>query len=93
MLMQGWLHRCQLQGVFLMRINRTFSLPVPLVIKLKSSKNQSRIVEKAVRKYLDEKDEFSVSDVPTRQLLSALSNRDDIDDVLRAAVIAQLSTS
>lgn len=76
-----------------MRINRTFSLPVPLVIKLKSSKNQSRIVEKAVRKYLDEKDEFSVSDVPTRQLLSALSNRDDIDDVLRAAVIAQLSTS
>lgn len=76
-----------------MRINRTFSLPVPLVIKLKSSKNQSRIVEKAVRKYLDEKDEFSVSDLPTRQLLSALSNRKDIDDVLRAAVIAQLSTS
>mgnify|MGYP003325762434 CR=1 FL=1 len=75
------------------RINRTFSLPVPLVIKLKSSKNQSRIVEKAVRKYLDEKDEFSVSDLPTRQLLSALSNRKDIDDVLRAAVIAQLSTS
>ena len=76
-----------------MRINRTFSLPIPLVIKLKSSKNQSRIVEKAVRKYLDEKDEFSVSDVPTRNLLSALSNRKDIDDVLRAAVIAQLSTS
>ena len=76
-----------------MRINRTFSLPIPLVIKLKSSKNQSRIVEKAVRKYLDEKDEFSVSDLPTRQLLSALSNRKDIDDVLRAAVIAQLSTS
>ena len=75
------------------RINRTFSLPVPLVIKLKSSKNHSRIVEKAVRKYLDEKDEFSVSDLPTRQLLSALSNRKDIDDVLRAAVIAQLSTS
>lgn len=76
-----------------MRINRTFSLPVPLVIKLKLQKNQSRIVEKAVRKYLDEKDEFSVSDLPTRQLLSALSNRKDIDDVLRAAVIAQLSTS
>lgn len=76
-----------------MRINRTFSLPVPLVIKLKSSKNQSRIVEKAVRKYLDEKEEFSLSDLPTRQLLSALSNRDDIDGVLKAAVIAQLSTS
>jgi phage-related protein len=76
-----------------MRINRTFSLPVPLVIKLKTQRNQSAVVERAVSKYLNEKDEFSLMDIPTKQLLSVLTNRDDLSPIVRATIQAQLSTS
>ena len=73
-----------------MRINRTFSLPVKLAIRLKACRNQSAVVERAVNKYLDEKDDFSLADVPTRQLLAALHAR-DLDPVLNAALLSSLN--
>lgn len=74
------------RGVDWMRINRTFSLPVPLVIKMKSLRNQSATVERAVNKYLNEKEEFSPSDIPSRSLLSAITNRDDVPDHLKVVI-------
>ena len=81
-----------LQGVFPMRMNKTFSLDVKTIIKLKAQRNQSMTVEKAVNKYLAEKDDFSLADIPTRQLIAALLHRTD-DVVLSAALKNQLSTS
>jgi len=49
-------------------------------------------VEKAVNKYLSEKDDFSLADIPTKQLIAALLHRTD-DVVLAAALKNQLSTS
>ena len=75
-----------------MRINRTYSLPVQLVTRLSRERNQSRTVEKAVYKYLSEKEDYTLADIPTRQLMAALHAR-NIDPVLNAALINQLSTS
>ena len=73
-----------------MRMTKTFSLDVKTIIKLKACRNQSAVVERAVNKYLDEKDDFSLADVPTRQLLAALHAR-DLDPVLNAALLSSLN--
>lgn len=44
-----------------MRINRTFSIEYELVLELKKKHNQSEIVNRAVRKYLDDSDAPEVS--------------------------------
>ena len=44
-----------------MRINRTFSIDYELVLALKKKHNQSEIVNRAVRKYLDDSDAPEVS--------------------------------
>lgn len=49
-------------------------------------------VEKAVNKYLSEKEDFSLVDIPTKQLIAVLLHRTD-DVVLAAALKNQLSTS
>jgi hypothetical protein len=71
-----------------MKINRTFSIPVKLALRLKAVRNQSALVSRAVYKYLDEKEEFSSSDIPSRSLLSAITNRDDVPEHIK--VIIQL---
>ena len=58
-----------------MKVNRTYSMDYDLVIQLAKRVNQSDTVCKAVRKYLDEKDKFSLSDVPTSSLIAALQSR------------------
>ena len=75
-----------LWGVLAMRINRTFSLPVSLAIRLKSCRNQSSVVSKAVKKYLDEKQIYSLGDIETRVLLSNLTSRNDTPEHIRVLI-------
>jgi len=58
-----------------MRMTKTFSLDVKTIIKLKGCRNQSAVVERAVNKYLNEKEEFDMGDVPLFQLMSAVAAR------------------
>ena len=74
-----------------MRINRTFSLPVKLAIRLKSCRNQSAVVSKAVKKYLDEKQIYSLGDVETRSLLATLTSREDTPEHIRVLVVDYLN--
>ena len=74
-----------------MKINRTFSIPVKLALRLKAVRNQSALVSRAVYKYLDEKDEFSSSDMPSRSLLSAITNRDDVPEHIKVIIQLHLS--
>jgi len=66
-----------------MKINRTFSIPVPTAMKLKAVRNQSALVTKAVNKYLDEKDSYDLSDATTRSLMAVVSNRDDTPEYIK----------
>ena len=76
-----------------MKINRTFSIPVKLALRLKAVRNQSALVSKAVYKYLDEKEEFSSSDIPSRSLLSAITNRDDVPEHIKVIIQLHLEKS
>ena len=69
-----------------MNINRTFSIPVATAMKLKAERNQSRTVTKAVNKYLDEKEEYSPSDLPTRQIMLVLRLRKDCPAAIRVLI-------
>lgn len=71
-----------------MKINRTFSIPVATAMKLKGERNQSRTVTRAVNKYLDEKEEYSPSDLPTRQIMLVLRLREDCPEAIRTLIDA-----
>ena len=74
-----------------MRVNRTFSIPVELVHELRKKHNQSETVTRALRKYLDNQGESSVEHASTRQLMAALTARNDIDDTLKALLLQILA--
>ena len=65
-----------------MNINRTFSLPVSTAMKLKGERNQYRTVTKAVNKYLSDREDFSLKDVPIWSLMSQVADRTD-DEALK----------
>ena len=73
-----------------MKINRTFSIPVKLALRLKAVRNQSALVSRAVYKYLDEKEEFSSSDLPLREMMAALSARKDCPEGIKALIILEM---
>ena len=73
-----------------MNINRTFSLPVSTAMKLKGERNQSRTVTKAVNKFLADREDFSLGDVPIRNLMAALHAREDCPEHLKAILLIEL---
>jgi len=73
-----------------MKINRTFSIPVSTAIKLKTVRNQSALVGRAIEKYLREREDFSVADIPLRQAMAALSARDECPDGIKALIQIEL---
>jgi len=74
-----------------MRVNRTFSIPVELVHELKKKHNQSETVTRALRKYLDPGELKSIEDATTHQLMAVLTNRNDVDETLKALLLQILS--
>jgi hypothetical protein len=74
-----------------MKVNRTYSIDVSLVTQLRAKRNQSDTVCRALRLYLAGEDEYSVSQVPTRNLLAAIHGRHDISEQLKAVIHAELT--
>jgi hypothetical protein len=74
-----------------MRVNRTFSIPIELVQDLKKKHNQSETVTRALRKYLDPDEVSSIKDATTHQLMAVLTNRNDVDEGLKALLLQILS--
>lgn len=60
-----------------MKITRAYTLSSDVVRILKNKPNKSEFVERAVRKMHNQEDEFNLNDIPTRQLMAALQQRDD----------------
>jgi len=73
-----------------MKINRTFSIPVSTAMKLKTVRNQSALVGRAIEKYLADREDFSISDVPLRQAMRALQVRDDCPEGIKALIQIEL---
>ena len=63
-----------------MKVSRLYTLDLSTVELLKRKKNKSKIVNRAIRMYLQEDDYFSLVDIPTRNILAALTSRDDVPE-------------
>ncbi len=74
-----------------MKVNRTYSIDASLVQALRSKRNQSATVCRALRLYLAGEDEFSLAEVRTRRLLASLTSREDISEQLKAVIMAELT--
>lgn len=66
-----------------MKINRTFCIPVATALKLKTARNQSALVARAISLYMSESETYSVSDLPTIQLMRVLVQRTDCPKHIR----------
>lgn len=60
-------------------------------MKLKGERNQSRTVTKAVNKFLSDREDFSMADVPIRNLMAALHARDECPEHLKAILLIELN--
>jgi len=75
-----------------MKIARTFTIDYHLYQELRKKPNQSRIVERSIRRYLSESQAFTTTDIPTEALLELVQGRKDCPPAI-AALIWHLRTS
>lgn len=76
-----------------MKIARTFTIDYHLYQELRKKPNQSRIVERSIRRYLNAGEDYSISEIPTKQLMAALSVRPDCNDEIRVLLHYLLTSS
>lgn len=76
-----------------MKIARTFTIDYHLYQELRKKPNQSRIVERSVRRYLDADEDFSLSEISTKQLMAALYARDDCNKQIQVLLHHLLTSS
>lgn len=81
------------QGDLKMKTVISANIPVELALRLKGKTKgtRSRVIERSLRAYLDAKESFDISDIPTRQLLACAHGRKDISDTLKMAILMELS--
>ena len=79
-------------GNFKTIISANISVDVAQQLKGKTKGTRSRVVERALRAYLADKEAFNITDVETRRLLIALKNREEISEQLRALLVMELNS-
>lgn len=76
-----------------MKIARTFTIDYHLYQKLRQKPNQSRIVERAVKQYLNQADEYDYTHIATTRLLSELRLREDCPKHIKLLIQDYLTSS
>tara|TARA_R100000231_G_scaffold80583_1_gene61940 strand:- start:223 stop:465 length:243 start_codon:yes stop_codon:yes gene_type:complete len=68
------------------------NIPVSLaeMLKDKTKGTRSRVVTRALKAYLNDRDAFDITDIPTRQLLAVLHSRDDVSEQTKLMILAEL---
>lgn len=69
------------------------NIPIGIAIRLKDKTKgtRSRVVARALEAYLDEKEAFNITDVPSRQLMAVLSQREDVPDHMKVLLMQELT--
>jgi len=75
------------------KIARTFTIDYHLYQELRKKPNQSRIVENSIRRYLNADEDYSLSEISTKQLMAALHARDDCSELLKLQLHHLLTSS
>ena len=68
------------------------NIDVGLAIRLKDKTKgtRSRVIERALRNYLDEKDAYDITDIETRRLMAVLQQREDCPKHIKIVLWDQL---
>jgi hypothetical protein len=74
-----------------MKINRTYSIDVWIARELQNKSNQSRFVNDAIREKLDRTTHDSIGFAPIRQLMAAITAREDCDPFIKKVLLQNLS--
>ena len=73
-----------------MKIARTFTIDYHLYQELRKKLNQSRIVERAVRKHLNNESELTLQDFKTINMIAALRFREDCPEAIKVLCQAEI---
>lgn len=76
-----------------MKIARTFTIDYNLAVELQKKPNQSRIVERSIKRYLAADEDYSLSEISTKQLMAALYARDDCNEQIQVLLHHLLTSS
>ena len=70
------------------------NIPVTLADRLKNKTKgtRSRVIERALRAYLDDREAFNISDWDTRNLMAVLHAREDVSPQLKSILLAELNS-
>lgn len=70
------------------------NIPVTLADRLKNKTKgtRSRVIERALRAYLDDMEAFDITDIPTRNLMACLHAREDTSPQLKSILLAELNS-
>ncbi|GAG59505.1 unnamed protein product [marine sediment metagenome] len=74
-----------------MKVNRCYTMELRTLELLARKKNKSLIVNLAVRQYMKEELEFSLGDIPTRNVLAALTSREDVPEHILLLIQSHLA--
>lgn len=72
-------------------ISANIDVDVVKSLKHKTKGTRSRVVERALKAYLEEMEAFNITDVPSRQMMAVLSQRDDVPDHLKVLLMQELT--
>lgn len=73
-----------------MKISRLYTISLRNVERLAKINNKSELVNKALNKYFNEKEQFNMADVETAMLLNVLLSRSDISVALKKIIEVEL---
>ena len=70
------------------------NIPVTLADRLKNKTKgtRSRVIERALRAYLDDREAFNISDWDSRNLMAVLHAREDVSAQLKSILLAELNS-
>ena len=75
-----------------MKINRTYSIDHWIAVELQKKSNQSRFVNDAIRAKLESSNgSIGVGEAPVRQLMAALTAREDCDPFIKQILMQSLT--
>jgi len=80
-----------IMGGFKTIISANISVDVASQLKGKTKGTRSRVVERALRAYLADKEAFDITDFPSRNLMAVLLSRDDIPEHIKVLLLQELN--
>lgn len=71
-------------------ISANIDVEVVKQLRGKTKGTRSRVVERALRAYLADREAFNISDIHTRQLMACLSQREDCPEHVKLLLMQEL---